>query len=98
VLTLVIGWKIDKLAASTIVGPAWAVLELHSSDSHCTCWEVELALDACEAASENTEEVEEEAEEERVAAYGWVSGRRPKCWGRISMLMMKRRVVENGQP
>jgi hypothetical protein len=29
---------------------------------------VELALDTCEAASENTDEVEEEAEEERVAA------------------------------
>jgi hypothetical protein len=30
---------------------------------------VELALD-CDAASENTEEVEEEADEERCAVYG----------------------------
>ena len=31
---------------------------------------MELALDACEAASEKTDEVEEEAEDERGAAYG----------------------------
>jgi hypothetical protein len=39
--------------------------------------------------SEKTEEVEEEAEEESVAAYGYVSGRRPKFWDKISRLMMK---------
>jgi hypothetical protein len=50
-------------------------------------------LDACDAASEKTEDVEEEAEEERVAAYGWVSGKKPKFWGKISMLMLKGRVT-----
>jgi hypothetical protein len=39
------------------------------------CDDVELALDVCDAASEKTEEVEEEAEEERGAAYGCVSGK-----------------------
>jgi hypothetical protein len=62
------GWKADKLAGSTKVDPA--SLGFHSSETHCECWEVELALDACDAASEKTEEVEEEAEEERVVAYG----------------------------
>jgi hypothetical protein len=37
--------------------------------------------------------VEEEAEEERGAAYGWVSGRTPKVWGRMSRLMLGRRVT-----
>jgi len=61
------GWKADKLAGSTIVGGAtW--LRLHSSESQFEWDDVELALDACDAASENTEEVEEEAEEERGAA------------------------------
>jgi hypothetical protein len=45
-----------------------AVLELHSSDSQVEEHEVELVLDACDAASEKTEEVEEEADEERGAA------------------------------
>lgn len=50
---------------------------------------MELELDACETASEKTDEVEEEAEEERGAAYGWVSGKKP-CLGRgISRLMFK---------
>jgi hypothetical protein len=38
---------------------------------------VELALDVCDAASEKIDEVEEEAEEERGAAYGCVSGKKP---------------------
>lgn len=44
------------------------VLELHSSDSQLEGHDVELVLDACDAASENTEEVEEEADEERAEA------------------------------
>ena len=48
----------------------WPVLELHSSDSQVEGHDVELVLDACDAASEKTEEVEEEADEERGAAYG----------------------------
>lgn len=47
---------------------AACVLEDHSSDSQLACDEVELALDAWEAASEKTEEVDEEAEEESVWA------------------------------
>jgi hypothetical protein len=39
--------------------------------------DLELALDVCDAASENTDEVEEDAEEERGAAYGCVSGKKP---------------------
>jgi hypothetical protein len=83
------GWKADRLVGSTVdVGAAW--LRLHSSESQFE-WDdvVELALDACEVASENTDEVEEEAEEERGAAYGWVSGKKP-CLGRgMSRLMLK---------
>lgn len=63
------GWKADKLAASTDVGAA-GMRELHSSESQLERQDAELALDACDAASEKTEEVEEEAEEERGAAYG----------------------------
>jgi hypothetical protein len=44
------------------------VLELHSSASQLEGHDVELVLDVCEAASENTEEVEEEADEERAEA------------------------------
>jgi hypothetical protein len=33
--------------------------------------------------------VEEEAEEERLEAYGWVSGSRPKLGGNISRLRLK---------
>jgi hypothetical protein len=61
------GWKAAKLAEATEVGAIW--LRLHSSESQFEWDDVELALD-CDAASENTEEVEEEAEEERGAAYG----------------------------
>lgn len=69
-LTLLMGWKADKLAGSTAeVGATW-LLAVHSSDSHAEWHDVELALDACDAASEKTEEVEEEADEESVAAYG----------------------------
>ena len=46
----------------------WLVLALHSSDSQVEGYDVELVLDACDAASENTEEVEEEADEERAEA------------------------------
>jgi hypothetical protein len=61
-------WKADRLAESTAeVGAAW-FREAHSSASQLEWEDVELALDACDAASENTEEVEEEAEEERGAA------------------------------
>ena len=42
--------------------------ELQSSESQVAWVDVELVLDTCEAASEKTDEVEEEAEEERVAA------------------------------
>jgi hypothetical protein len=56
----------------------WPVLELHSSDSHVEGHDVELVLDAWDAASEKTEEVEEEADEERGAAYGWALGEMPK--------------------
>jgi hypothetical protein len=44
------------------------VLEFHSSDSQLEGHDVELVLDAWDAASENTEEVEEEADEERAEA------------------------------
>jgi hypothetical protein len=67
VLTRLMGWKAAKLAGSTEVGAIW--LRLHSSESQLEWDDMELALD-CDAASENTEEVEEEAEEERGAAYG----------------------------
>lgn len=65
------------------------IWELHSSDSHAERHDVELALDVCDAASEKTDEVEEEAEEERGVVYGWVSGRTPKWWGWKSRLMLK---------
>jgi hypothetical protein len=56
---------------------------------------VELVLDACDATSEKTEEVDEEAEEERLAAYGWFSGRRPKLGGKISRLMVEGGVLRS---
>lgn len=56
-------------------------LELHSSDSHTERVEEELVLDVCDAASENTDEVEEDAEEEREEAYGWLLGEAgPRNW------------------
>lgn len=45
-----------------------AVLDIHSSPSQLAGHDVELVLDACDAASENTDEVEEEADEERAEA------------------------------
>jgi hypothetical protein len=69
VLTRLIGWSAATLEKLTAVAVAiWPVLELHSSDSQLEGHDVELVLDACDAASEKTEEVEEEAEEERAAA------------------------------
>jgi hypothetical protein len=65
--------------------------ERHSSDSQLDCDEVELTLDTCEAASEKTEEVEEDAEEESWVLYGCVSGTMPKAEGRISRLMLVER-------
>ena len=65
------GWKAAKRTGSMVTADAtWPVLELHSSDSQVEGHDVELVLDACDAASEKTEEVEEEADEERGAAYG----------------------------
>lgn len=54
-------------------------------------------LDAWDAASEKTEEVEEEAEEESWVAYGWVSGKRPKLGGRISRVMLRKCIENNAQ-
>lgn len=65
-LTRLIGWNADKLAGST--AEVTCEREPHSSDSQMDRQEVELVLDACDAASEKTEEVEEEAEEESVVA------------------------------
>jgi hypothetical protein len=45
-----------------------AVLDIQSSLSQLAGHDVELVLDACDAASENTDEVEEEADEERAEA------------------------------
>lgn len=63
------------MGSTADVCAAW--LRLHSSESQLEWVDLELALDICDAASENTDEVEEDAEEERGAAYGCVSGKKP---------------------
>jgi len=69
VLTRLIGWNAATLEKLTAVAVAICpVLELHSSDSQLEGHDVELVLDACDAASEKTEEVEEDADEERAEA------------------------------
>ena len=74
VLTLLIGANEDKLEGSTVAAEAACRdRELHSSESHpmgMECDVEELELDTRDAASENTEEVEEDADEEREEAYG----------------------------
>lgn len=70
-LTLVIGAR----AVGSIVdaGRADRVLRLHSSESHplgIECEVDEQELDIWDATSEKTEDVEEEADEERDGAYG----------------------------
>jgi hypothetical protein len=69
VLTRLIGWSaaaFEKLMAVAVA--ICAVLDIQSSLSQLAGHDVELVLDACDAASENTDEVEEEADEERAEA------------------------------
>lgn len=56
-------------------------LKLHSSDSHTEWVDEELVLDVCDATSEKTDEVEDDADEEREEAYGWLLGEAgPRNW------------------
>ena len=69
VLTRLIGWSADAFEKLMAVAVAiCAVLDIQSSLSQLAGHDVELVLDACDAASENTDEVEEEADEERAEA------------------------------
>lgn len=75
---------------STCLEPA-CLAELHSSESHWEWDDVELPLDTCDAASENTDDVEEEAEEEREAAYGCCSAEAPKLREMMLRLILSER-------